>query len=159
LRSDASSVWVHTTPIDTEEDLRDLDDDEAMTRRALAILDSGRNDAYESALAELREDTQSWWADMFKREPDELEEGEEPAAADVDGLRRFMKDKALPGFEDRRKEIANHPLLREQAFGEFLDPDKSERLGRYEAHLDRKLERMLSMLFRLKDLGRDADAE
>jgi molybdopterin-containing oxidoreductase family iron-sulfur binding subunit len=40
----------------------------------------------------------------------------------------------------------------EQAFGEALDPDKLERLGRYEVHLDRKLERMLAMLLRLKDL-------
>ena len=44
------------------------------------------------------------------------------------------------------------PLIREQAFGEALDPDKLERLGRYEVHLDRKLERMLAMLLRLKDL-------
>jgi hypothetical protein len=33
-----------------------------------------------------------------------------------------------------------------------LDADKLERLGRYEVHLDRKLERMLAMLLRLKDL-------
>jgi hypothetical protein len=46
----------------------------------------------------------------------------------------------------------DRPLLREQAFGESLDPDKLERLGRYEVHLDRKLERMLAMLIRLKDL-------
>jgi hypothetical protein len=44
------------------------------------------------------------------------------------------------------------PLIREQAFGEALDPDKLERLGRYEVHLDRKLERMLTMLLRLKEL-------
>jgi hypothetical protein len=31
---------------------------------------------------------------------------------------------------------------------------KLERLGRYEVHLDRKLERMLAMLLRLKDLRR-----
>jgi hypothetical protein len=43
-------------------------------------------------------------------------------------------------------------LTRAQAFVESLDPDKLERLGRYEVHLDRKLERMLSMLLRLKDL-------
>jgi hypothetical protein len=29
-----------------------------------------------------------------------------------------------------------------------------ERLGRYEVHLDRKLERMLAILLRLKDLAR-----
>ncbi len=43
-----------------------------------------------------------------------------------------------------------------QAFGEALDADKLERLGRYEVHLDRKLERMLAMLLRLKDLRQGA---
>ena len=62
--------------------------------------------------------------------------------------------KVLPWFENRQKELANRPLIREQAFGEALDPDKLERLGRYEVHLDRKLERMLTMLLRLKDLRR-----
>ena len=58
----------------------------------------------------------------------------------------------LPWYETRRMELANRPLIREQAFGEALDPYKLERLGRYEVHLDRKLERMLAMLLRLKDL-------
>jgi len=72
--------------------------------------------------------------------------------ADPDGLRRFLVEKVLPWFEERRKELANRPLIREQAFGEAFDPDKLERLARYEVHLDRKLERMLAMLLRLKDL-------
>jgi hypothetical protein len=42
----------------------------------------------------------------------------------------------------------NRPLIRDQAFGEALDPDKLEQLGRYETHLDR----MLVMLLRLKGL-------
>jgi hypothetical protein len=58
----------------------------------------------------------------------------------------------LPWFETRKQDIANRPLICEQAFGESLDPDNLERLGRYEVHLDRKLERMLSMLLKLKDL-------
>jgi hypothetical protein len=78
----------------------------------------------------------------------------EPATADAEGLRRFLEDEVLPWFEARRKELANRPLIREQAFGESLDPDKLERLGRYEVHLDRKLERTLAMLLRLKDLRR-----
>jgi hypothetical protein len=61
---------------------------------------------------------------------------------------------ALPWFEKRKRELTNRPLLREQAFGDSLDPDKLECLGRYEVRLDRKLERMLSMLLRLKDLRR-----
>jgi hypothetical protein len=61
--------------------------------------------------------------------------------------------RVLPWFENRRKELADRPLIREQAFGgEALDADKLERLARYEVHLDRKLERMLAMLLRLTDL-------
>jgi hypothetical protein len=150
------SEAVRITPADTEEELRDLDDDEAMTRRALEILESQRNDAYEAALAELRNDTQGWWDDVLKVKP-ELEEDEELATAGVDGLHRFLEGKVLAWFEERREEIAQRPLLRDQAFGESLDPDKLERLGRYEVHLDRKLERMLSMLFRLKELRRGED--
>jgi hypothetical protein len=150
------SEAVRTAPAQAEDELRGLEGVEAMTQRALDILGSPRNDAYEAALAELQEDTQEWWADALKLEPDELQEDEEPATADVLGLRRFIEGKVLPWFEDRRKAIANHPLLREQAFGESLDPEKLERLGRYEVHLDRKLERMLSMLLRLKNLRQGA---
>ena len=69
-------------------------------------------------------------------------------------LRRFLEGEVLPWFDNRKKELENRPLIREQAFGEALDPDKLERLGRYEVHLDRKIERMLTMLLRLKDLRR-----
>lgn len=153
------SEAVHITPADAEDQIRDLEEDEAMTHRALDILGSRKNDSYEAAFAELREDTQGWWTDTLKLEPNELEHNEEPARADAEGLRRFLEGKVLRWYEDRRTEIANRPLLREQAFGESLDPDKLERLGRYEVHLDRKLERMLSMLFRLKELRRDTCAE
>jgi hypothetical protein len=57
----------------------------------------------------------------------------------------------LAWFENREKELANRPLTREQAFAEALDADKLERLGRYEVHLNRKLERMPALLLRLKD--------
>ena len=147
---------IRATVADTNENIAAVESDEAMTRHALDLLGSRRNDAYEAALAALREDTQALWADTLAGDPDELGEGEEPATADVEGLRRFLKGTVLPWFENRRKELANRPLIREQAFGEALDPDKLERLGRYEVHLDRKLERMLTMLLRLKDLRRPA---
>jgi hypothetical protein len=149
---------VRVTPAETEEELRDLDEDEAVTRRALEVLGSQRNDAYEAALAELRESTREWWDDELARGPHDLDEDEEPPTADVDGLRRFLENEVLPWFEKRKEEIDRRPLLRDQAFGESLDPDKLERLGRYEVHLDRKLERMLSILFRLKELRQPADA-
>ena len=145
---------IRATVADTQEDMTDMAADETMTRDALELLGSKRNDAYEAALAALREDTQTWWADTLASDPDELGEGKEPATADVEGLRRFLEGEVLPWFENRRKELANRPLIREQAFGDALDPNKLERLGRYEVHLDRKLERMLTMLLRLKDLRR-----
>jgi hypothetical protein len=67
-------------------------------------------------------------------------------------LRRFLEGEVARWFDNRKKELANRALIREQAFGQALDPDKLERLGRYEVHLDRKLERMLTMLLRLKEL-------
>ena len=143
---------IRATTADTEDDIRETEEDEAIVHRALNLLSSRRNDAYEAALTELREGTQEWWAEFLARRPDELDEGKTPAIADSDGLRGFLEGEVLPWFEDRKKELVNRPLIREQAFGESLDPDKLERLGRYEVHLDRKLERTLAMLLRLKDL-------
>ena len=82
---------------------------------------------------------------------------EEPYTADAEGLRQFLEGEVLPWFEKRRKELVNRPLIREQAFGEAFDPDKLERPGRYEVHLDRKLERTLAMLLKLKELRRTAE--
>ena len=105
---------IRATAADTQDDMTDMAADEAMTREALELLGSKRNDAYEAALAALREDTQTWWADTLASDPDELGEGKEPATADVEGLRRFLEASVLPWFENRRKELANRPLIREQ---------------------------------------------
>jgi len=88
------------TADDTAEDIAEMEADEAMTRHALDLLGSNRNDAYEAALAALREDTQAWWADVLARDPNELEdeelEDEELATADAEGLRRFLEAEVLP---------------------------------------------------------------
>jgi hypothetical protein len=78
---------IRATAADTEDAVRDMQEDEAMTRQALDLLNSRRNDPYEAATAALREDTQQWWADTLARDPAELEEDEEPATADAEGLR------------------------------------------------------------------------
>ena len=64
----------------------------------------------------------------------------------------------MPWYAQRRKELENRPLIRAQAFGQSLNPERMTRLARYEVHLDRKLERTLAMLIRLRDL-RDGVAE
>ena len=44
------------------------------------------------------------------------------------------------------------PVIKAQALGEGLRPHLLEKLSRYETHLDRKFERTLAMLLKLKDL-------
>src|SRR5262249_27054466 len=90
-KQDQVADAIRATAADTEEELADIAEDEAMTRRALDMVGSTRNDAYEAALAALREDTQEWWAEVLARGPDELEEGEVPATTDAEGLRRFLE--------------------------------------------------------------------
>jgi hypothetical protein len=151
-KGDASTAQaVQSTADKTNADIRDMQEDEAMTLRALEILNAGGNDSYEAALAALREDTQRWWSELLDGDTDE-DASDEPATPDAECLRRFIERDVLPWFENRKRELSNRPLIRDQAFGEALDPDKLERLGRYEVHLDRKLERTLSMLLKLKDM-------
>ena len=146
------SEALHGSDADTDEALQELKADEAMTRKALGLLASRRNDRYEAAVAALREDTRDWWADRLACEPENLDEGEGPYAADPDSLRRFIETQVQPWYGRRRIELTNRPLVREQAYGESLQAEKLEVLARYEVHLDRKLERMLTMLVRLKEL-------
>jgi len=137
---------------ETQLELAELPESETAVGNALNLLAGDQNDAYEAAVAALPEDTQAWWAAVLAPDAEDQDEGEALPTADAEGLRRFLEGEVLPRLAKRRQELANAPLVREQAFGEALDPDKLERLGRYEVHLDRKLERMLAMLLRLKDL-------
>lgn len=147
---------IRATQEETAEESSDLDEDEGMTAKAVAILDAGRPKAYEQAVAALRADTREWWDDMISRDPEDFDEDEDPFTADTDGLRRFIEKELRPWYVQRRKELENRPLIRAQAFGQSLDPDKLSRLARYEVHLDRKLERTLAMLLRLQDLRRES---
>ena len=62
-----------------------------MTRRALDLIGSSAMMPTRQHWRRLREDTQQWWADVLARDPNEMEEDEEPATADVAGLRSFHR--------------------------------------------------------------------
>ena len=150
--SEAVAEAIRATPADTERDAAELAAEEVIVRGVQRMLVSRRKDAYAAALAALPSGTKEWWNETLETDPEDLLEDQEPATADVEGLREFLEGQVLPWFETRRQQLANRPMVREQAFGEALDTAKLERLGRYEVHLDRKLERTLAMLIRLKDL-------
>jgi hypothetical protein len=150
---DAIRATEHQTP----EDRADLESDQAMTEEGLRLLEHKSPTAYSRALAALREDTREWWEKQLTWETDDYEEGQTPYRADAESLRRFLETEVLLWYENRRLELENRPLIRAQAFGEAVDPNRLERLARYEVHLDRKLERTLAMLFKLQELRRAAN--
>ena len=147
---------IRATDKQTEADLADLEADQAMTEDALRIL-AKPSDFHSRSLGALREDTRAWWQDQLTWEPDDYDDDQTPYRADAESLERFLKAEVLPWYAKRRRELACRPLIRQQAFGEAVDPDRLERLARYEVHLDRKLERMLAMLFKLQELRRTAN--
>jgi len=154
---------VTATPSGTANDLVELQECEAATRGALGILNAGKPGAYEEALAELDERTQRSWQEEVAPELEGSDEDEdpgddmEPYTADAAGLADYLDSFVLPRCARRRGDIENRPLIRAQALGEALDLDRLEPLGRYEVHLDRKLERMLTILLRLQGLRRAAE--
>jgi hypothetical protein len=145
---------IRATEAQTVEERADVEEDRAMTAEAVRILASLSSSAYSCALAQLRDDTQAWWREQLSWKADDYEEGQTPYRADTASLKRFLEDEVLPWYEKRELELDNRPLIRSQAHGEAVDPDRLERLARYEVHLDRKLERMLAMLFKLQELRR-----
>jgi hypothetical protein len=135
-----------------------LDADELKTDKALKILRTSRPDAYEKALAVLK-DTQAWWDEVLAREPDYFDMVEETVTADAAGLLRFLEQDVLSSHTQRRIELKNRALIRTQAFSEAFDPNRLDKLSRYEVHLDRKLERTLAMLIRLQELRHTKNPE
>lgn len=140
--------------VNTQRELADLDADRQMTLTAIEILGSERNRAYEDALEALEDGTREAWAEQLSWKPDDYASHVTPYTADAAGLQRYLESEILPWYDNQRAQIIARPLVRAQALGESLDPDKLERLGRYEVHLDRKLERTLSTLIRLQELRR-----
>jgi hypothetical protein len=157
IEGDCIGDAIRATEEQTAEERADLDKDRAMTEEAIRILAKPSSPAYSRALAALRDDTREWWDRQLGWEPADYDKDQTPYRADADNLRRFLETEVLPWYEKRELELDHRPLIRSQAHGEAVDPDRLERLARYEVHLDRKLERMLAMLFKLQELRRAAN--
>ena len=102
------------------------------TNKASAILRKSGDRAYEKALRALMPDTRDWWQEFVD---------EEEYTADATGF-----------VYQQEKESRHHDAIVNQTIGEGLQAYRLEKLSRYETHLDRKFERTLAMLIKLKDL-------
>jgi hypothetical protein len=139
-----------TTTADTARDLRDVKRDLAMTRKAERILAAGETGAYGRALAALREDTRTYWLECVE---DADDRSCQPTA---EALEAWLYRNRKEFYEDPIAELEHRDAIKEQAFGSAYAAERLEVTARYEVHLDRKLERTLSMLFRMRELRRPA---
>lgn len=144
------------TPVELAEAFRETSDDTlqrarhaqhdlAATSSAVEILQRGGARAYDRALRALSPGSAEAWADN-------LEDGEVSATAQ--DLATFLETFLLPYCRQMLLEAQSHEAIKAQTLGEGLQAHVLEKLNRYEVHLDRKFERTLAMLLKLKDLRR-----
>jgi hypothetical protein len=130
-------------PEDVTESLRAARHDIDATNKASAILRKGGDRAYDKALRALLPDSREWW---------EVHVEEQEFTPDAKGLASFLDEHLLPICYQQEKETRHHDAIVNQTIGEGLQAYRLEKLSRYETHLDRKFERTLAMLIKLKDL-------
>ena len=130
-------------PEEVTESQRTARHDVDATNKASAILLKGGDRAYDKALRALLPDSRDWWDSYVE---------EEEYTADAEGLASFITEHLSPLCHQQEKESRHHDAIVNQTIGEGLQAYRLEKLSRYETHLDRKFERTLAMLIKLKDL-------
>ncbi len=130
-------------PEDVAESHRAARHDLEATIKASAILRKGGGQAYEKAVRALLPEAREWWQEYVD---------DEEYPADATGLGAFITEQVIPFVYRQEKEALHHDAIVNQTIGEGLQAYRLEKLSRYETHLDRKFERTLAMLIKLKDL-------
>jgi len=100
---------------------------------------------YRVVLEKLPPEVRAWWEESLEKKK------YEPRAA---GLLTFLDERMAPYYSNRIDILVQRRDIMAQAWGEAVDTDKLKKLTRYEVFLDRKLERMLTMLLKLQALRR-----
>ncbi len=134
---------VTATPDEIAERQRQVALGRQAIKRAAAILDKGGANAYDKALKALPGDGGDWWREWIEDEADK---------ANAYELADFIRNQLLPYFRNAESQARHQPAIRAQTLGEGLPVHRLEKLNRYETHLDRKFERTLAMLVKLKEL-------
>ena len=132
-----------STPADSAESLKSAELDLAAAQKAAAILRKGGANAYEKARRALIPESRDWW-------DEQVADDEYPATAE--GLAEFIRDSLEPLCHRMVQEARYTPAIKTQTLGEGLQAHRLENLNRYETHLDRKFERTLAMILKLKSL-------
>ena len=163
-----------TTPAETAKDIVEVQNRMASIKRAGEILMANKAGAYEAAMAELGERTQAHWQEHIAPELEVLNEDEdldedkgensdedeivELYTADARGLLLYLLSSVWPDCLTQLGSLSMRSLIRAQVLGEPLDFQRLGPISRYEVHLDRKFERAVSMLLRLRELRQFKEA-
>jgi hypothetical protein len=131
------------TPEEIAKRQRDAKLDLEATKKAAAILRKGGPNAYTKARRALIQESRDYWDEHVE---------EESYSATAEGLAVFIRESLEPICYQMAREAEFTPAIKAQTLGEGLRAHLLEKLNRYETHLDRKFERTLAMLLKLKDL-------
>lgn len=149
LKADAGRP--HIDSIEASTTGTDDDDDDmsvllaslAAAEKAEKILSAGGPDAYGQTMASLDEVSLEWWRDEHEVDP-------ETYPANAEGLLRFIRDDALVWIRSRLQGVKLRPLIRLQAWGESLDPDRMDRLLQLDERMTRQYEKILGLLMKVQ---------
>lgn len=133
------------------EELDDFKNALQKARQAYDVLGKNQPEVYEKALKILLSDTREWWLEILEEDSDYKPNSE--------SLLAFPDEEVIPYFSKRVAVLQHHGAIMNQAYGKALDVEKMNNLSRYEVFLDRKLERTLSMLIKLKDLRQEPEPD
>ncbi|WP_291997002.1 hypothetical protein [Candidatus Accumulibacter sp. ACC012] len=131
------------TPQEMGERQREAENDLAATRKAGEILRKGGANAYQAARRALSAGLREWW---------DVRLSDDEGDATAESFAEFVRDELHPFCISALQEVRFTPAIKAQTLGEGVQAYRLEKLNRYETHLDRKFERTLAMLLKLKDL-------
>lgn len=136
---------LNDTPQELGDRQRGAERNLSAARKAGEILRNGGANAYQAARRALSPGSREWWDERIADEENE---------ATAESLAAFLREELDPFCFGVLQEAQFAPAIKAQALGEGLQVYRLEKLSRYETHLDRKFERTLAMLLKLKELRR-----
>ena len=111
--------------------------------KAQSILHKTGPNAYEKARRALSPQARECWDEYV---------ADGSLQPDAQSLAAYVGDVLQPLMTGMEKQARYQPAIKAQTLGEGLQAHKLEQLSRYEVHLDRKFERTLGMLLKLKEI-------
>lgn len=138
--------WVgimKSTPEEVEYGQNEAKKYRQLIEKMLSILRKGGDKAYEKAVRAMAPDDQDTWQEWMS---------EEQFFPTADSLREYIDTHLWPDAAKMEIEVLHHFAIKNQTLGEGLKPIELESLCRYETHLDRKFQRILGMLVKLKEM-------